>query len=65
MGVKNKYVDKASEAPASVLVSLNRNFGIIFECSNGKIMNIKRERESSEGRITNDNSYSVQNRVSA
>lgn len=45
-GFENKYADKASEAPTSVIQSMNRNFGIIFECSNGKIINVTREHKS-------------------
>lgn len=45
-GFEIKYAGKASEAPTSVIESLNKNFGIIFECSNGKIMNITREHEN-------------------
>lgn len=45
-GFQIKYVGKANEAPTSVAENLNKKFGIIFECSNGKIINITREHEN-------------------
>ena len=47
-GFEIKYAGKASETPTSVIESLNKNFGIIFECSNGKIINVTREHKSPE-----------------
>lgn len=45
-GFEPKYAVIANEAPTSVIERLYHNFGIIFECSNGKIINVTRETQN-------------------
>lgn len=43
-GFEIKYASKINEAPILIIENLNNKFGITFECSNGKIINVTRER---------------------